>query len=235
MFVDEIILASRDDESDYFNSAAHTLDMPLGHMPTRPFGVFPKLGIGRISLGKITLFCGGSNTPRDHLMEVIAAVLGADIRSSCDKKRLMDYASLCVVRFHSQKDTECVYIGKQEIYDEMREQLETKDFDKTKSMAQIYGERIFERAIYVIEMPESGMSVEETAEVASLVYDTATQTGAQFIISTSSPIFMGIKGAVIYDLDKRPWLPQTYHNSDARKRFSKIYDKICAEHKRKDQ
>ncbi len=234
MFVDEILLASRDEEIDYFNSGEHTTDMPLGYVNTRPFGIFPRLGIEKLSFGRITLFCGSSVTPVDYLLRVIAAVLGSpDSLQNEAPVYVAAYKRFCVTRRRSSKNADCVFIGIKEITAEMDRIRAECDYGNMISMAELYDERIDGAAIYVIEMPECGMSPEECASVASLIYDTSKHTGAQFIISTNSPIFMGIKGALIYDLDKRPLVPQPYYRSSARKRFTKINDEICASHTRK--
>lgn len=236
MFVDEILLATRDSECDYFNNGEHTLDMPLGYARMRPFGIFLGLGIERIKLGKITLFCGSSNSVRDYLLEVVAQILGAENPYYKDDKSLLcDYAKRCRVIRRTRSPFKCVYISKQLMMDEVRNHCISDDFRQSRSMAEIYDDKIEPKALYVIEMPEAGMSVEECASVASLIYDAANYSKAQFIISTSSPIFMGIKGAEIYDLDQRPFLPKTYYYSEARKEFSKTYDEICELHSRKNK
>ncbi len=237
MFIEEIELPSYDRELDYFTSLEHTTDMPLGYKSTRPFEFFPRQGIEKISLSRITLFCGSSNTPLDYLLRVIAAALGApDTLPEDLPLHRNSYLRRCSVKYKKNKKRKykCIYIGKQEITNEMEEIRSSFEFCGMKSMPELYEERLTEKnAIYVIEMPECGMSIEETAAFASLVYDTSKYTGAQFVISTNSPIIIGIKGAIIYDVDKRPLIPQPYYRSGVRKLFTRINDEICASHSRK--
>ncbi|MBE6576571.1 MAG: hypothetical protein E7653_00350 [Ruminococcaceae bacterium] len=234
MFVDEILLATRDEEIDYFNSGEHTTDMPLGYVSARPFGIFPRLGIEKLSLGRITLFCGSSITPIDYLLRVVASLLGAsDCLENDDARYVSEYKRFCITRHRSQRRAECVFVGKDQITQEMNKIRKSRDYKNMISMEELYDDRINGEAIYVIEMPECGMSVEECASVADLIYDTSKHTGAQFIISTNSPIFMGIKGALIYDFDRRPLVPQPYYRSSVRKSFTRINEQICASHTRK--
>lgn len=234
MLVKEIFLPTRDIECDYFNSGEHTTDMPLGNGSMCPFGVFSRIGIERLSFGKITLFCGGTNQPINYLMRIVASVLGAESLTAEDNKlRVSAYAKCCIVKKNPKEEVNCVYISKRQIYEEIEAMRRKSEYYTSKSMSELYNAKINSKSVYVLEMPESGMSAQETAEVASLIYDTATQTGAQFIISTNSPIFMGIDRAVIYDLDRRPIVPQAYHRSSARKKFADIYDEICASHSKK--
>ena len=233
MFFDEIFFTTRNNEIDYFTSGEHTTDMPLGYVCTRPFGVLTRMGIQKMSFGRVTLFCGESNSHMHYLLRLVAMILGSSDSLPGENERYKSaYKRFCFVKRRSDKPFECVFIGKDEIMREMGWLSTGFDFSRIKSMAELYDDRIGGAAVYVIELPECGMSTEECAQVAALIDDTARQTGAQFIITTNSPIFMGIKGALIYDFDRNPIVPQPYNRSTARKRFSRIYEEICAAHTR---
>ena len=67
-----------------------------------------------------------------------------------------------------------------------------------------FAEKIRGDALYLLDEPENSLSAERQTELARFIVDSARFYGCQFIISTHSPFLLAMKGARIYDLDRRP-------------------------------
>lgn len=65
-------------------------------------------------------------------------------------------------------------------------------------------ERIDEDALYFLDEPENSLSVEFQIELVDYISATARATRSQFIIATHSPVFLGMRGAEVYNLDSEP-------------------------------
>lgn len=64
--------------------------------------------------------------------------------------------------------------------------------------------QIREDALYLLDEPENSMSAGRQRELAAFLEDSARFFGCQLILSTHSPFLLAMKGAVVYDLDRRP-------------------------------
>ena len=58
--------------------------------------------------------------------------------------------------------------------------------------------------LFLLDEPENSLSPRYQTEVAELIEQYARFFGCQFVISTHSPFFLSMKGALIYDLDSVP-------------------------------
>ena len=64
--------------------------------------------------------------------------------------------------------------------------------------------QIREDALYLLDEPENSLSAGRQRELAAFLEDSARFFGCQLILSTHSPFLLAMKGAVVYDLDRRP-------------------------------
>ena len=67
-----------------------------------------------------------------------------------------------------------------------------------------FREHFRDDCLFLLDEPENSLSPKYQKEVAKLIEDYARFFGCQFVISTHSPFFLSMKGALLYDLDSRP-------------------------------
>ena len=67
-----------------------------------------------------------------------------------------------------------------------------------------FTDRIREDALYLLDEPENSLSVQRQRELAQFLEDSARFFGCQILLATHSPILLAMKGAKVYDLDRRP-------------------------------
>ena len=67
-----------------------------------------------------------------------------------------------------------------------------------------FTDRIKEDALYLLDEPENSLSVQRQRELAKFLEDSARFFGCQIGLATHSPILLAMKGARVYDLDRRP-------------------------------
>ena len=65
-------------------------------------------------------------------------------------------------------------------------------------------DKIDNDGIYLLDEPENSLSIEFQIQLAEYIVATARCTSSQFIIATHSPVFLSMKGAMIYNLDSYP-------------------------------
>ena len=56
-------------------------------------------------------------------------------------------------------------------------------------------------AVYLLDEPENSLSIAYQLDLKKYIEDSARHFNCQFVISTHSPIFLSLAGALIYDLD----------------------------------
>ena len=71
---------------------------------------------------------------------------------------------------------------------------------------------ITDNGLYILDEPENSMSASMQIKLAKFIEDSARFFNCQFIIATHSPFILGIKDAVIYDLDSKPAIIKEYAN-----------------------
>ena len=69
---------------------------------------------------------------------------------------------------------------------------------------QYFTDRIKEDALYLLDEPENSLSVQRQRDLAQFLEDSARFFGCQIVLATHSPILLAMKGARVYDLDRRP-------------------------------
>lgn len=67
-----------------------------------------------------------------------------------------------------------------------------------------FTEHIDRDSLYLLDEPENSLSINFQLDLAKYISDSARFYNCQFIIATHSPIFLSIKDALIYNLDKTP-------------------------------
>ena len=67
-----------------------------------------------------------------------------------------------------------------------------------------FTDRIKEDALYLLDEPENSLSVQRQRDLAQFLEDSARFFGCQIVLATHSPILLAMKGARVYDLDRRP-------------------------------
>ncbi len=67
-----------------------------------------------------------------------------------------------------------------------------------------FREHFRDDCLFLLDEPENSLSPKYQTEVANLILEYARFFGCQFVISTHSPFFLSMKGALIYDLDSVP-------------------------------
>ena len=73
-----------------------------------------------------------------------------------------------------------------------------------------FREHFRDDCLFLLDEPENSLSPKYQKEVAKLIEDYARFFGCQFVISTHSPFFLSMKGALLYDLDSRPAAPKRW-------------------------
>jgi predicted ATPase len=63
---------------------------------------------------------------------------------------------------------------------------------------------IEDNALYIIDEPENSLSAENQLKLKTFIEESTRFYNCQFIISTHSPVFLSIEGALIYNLDAVP-------------------------------
>ncbi|MBQ2546788.1 MAG: AAA family ATPase [Clostridia bacterium] len=64
--------------------------------------------------------------------------------------------------------------------------------------------------LFLLDEPENSLSPKYQKEVVKLIEDFSRFFGCQFVISTHSPFFLSMKGALLYDLDSLPAEPKRW-------------------------
>ena len=67
-----------------------------------------------------------------------------------------------------------------------------------------FTDQIQENALYLLDEPENSLSVQRQRDLAQFLEDSARFFGCQIVLATHSPILLAMKGARVYDLDRRP-------------------------------
>lgn len=224
MLIDKFVLASRDSELDYLFAGGATIDSVNDGQNILPFGVFPKLHLESVPFYDVTLFFGSRDSVSNLLLSVISYKLGE--QTSFPKMRcIKDYCRLSNFKYSSyeSRDFDVRVISRTQGDECVR---------SGKSLIKLYEKKIDRTALYILQLPEHYMSIEEQYALMGLIDDAVRYYDAQFIISTNSPILLGIKNALIYDFDKIPVVPHTWSNSPLVKRLTRMSQEIASIHKR---
>ena len=88
-----------------------------------------------------------------------------------------------------------------------------------------FTKKIGENALYLLDEPENSLSPKLEVELARFLSDSARFFGCQFIISTHSPILLGMEGAKVYDLDSTPMVERNWYELENVKIYKEFFDR----------
>lgn len=234
MIIEKFKLPDRDSELDYLLSGGATRGMPSKGDGSAPFNIFTKRNLDTVSFGSITIFCGSSNTEKNLLLRIIAAKLGSvHMPEGMSERCLEDYLNLCYVKhesFEDRRETQFMLITKEQSEGYIRKMYADIARDNIWSVVGFYENIIETGALYLLEEPENGMSLSEQEEFSQMLESFVKGSGNQFIISTNSPILLGIPGAVIYDFDEQVIRPEPWHRSRVAQRYVDYLEALRREH-----
>lgn len=77
-------------------------------------------------------------------------------------------------------------------------------FSNGETALRYFTEHIDRDALYLLDEPENSLSIKFQLDLAKYIEDSARFYNCQFIISTHSPVFLSLKNALVYNLDKKP-------------------------------
>ena len=235
MILKKIKLPNRDLELDYLLAGSGSIGMPMPPDACVPFNIFPRKRFDTVDFENVTFLCGGSSTEKNLLLRIIASKMGCvGLPYGISERCLEGYLELCcVVRNEGAEDAKppIQLITKEQIYEFIKEGYSSIATDRCWSVLDLYDKEITSGSLCFIEEPEMGMSLSEQEQFANLIYDFAHSSGNQFVITTNSPLIMGIPRAVIYDFDRDVVIPETWYNSRTAKEYKRQYEKIKAQHR----
>ena len=78
--------------------------------------------------------------------------------------------------------------------------------------------------LFLLDEPENSLSPKYQTEVANLILEYARFFGCQFVISTHSPFFLSMKGALIYDLDAVPVTTKAWWELENMKAYFELFE-----------
>lgn len=234
MIIEKFKLPGRDSELDYLLSGGSTYKMPSKGDGAPPFNVFTRRNLDTVDLGGITVFCGASNTEKNLLLRIIAAKLGSKrMPEGMSERCLDDYLDLCYVKygdFEARRETQFMLITKEQSEEYIKRKYADLAKDNVWSVVTLYENILETGALYLLEEPENGMSMSEQEEFSQMIESFVRRSGNQFIISTNSPILMGIPGAVIYDFDEQVIRPEPWHKSRIAQKYVDYLETLRREH-----
>lgn len=95
----------------------------------------------------------------------------------------------------------------------VRSRIIAKDIQEQsngESALMYFSSYITDNGLYILDEPENSMSASMQIKLAKFIEDSARFFNCQFIIATHSPFILGIKDAVIYDIDSTPVSQKTW-------------------------
>ena len=214
MFIDRFHFLSKYNEQDAILSGVTYTSVYRTKEGALPFRVLPQRGIETLYLTGVTVITGSSDSPKAMMMRIMAAKLGVkNVEPICSWRWTEDYLEMCFMKYtdFNKRKFKTVYI-------EGGAFSPNDPYLPRKSLVSRYEELFSEEALYILEDPDWGMSLREQAELACLIHDCAKHSGMQFIISSSSPALMSIKGSTVYDLDELPPVPRRWADAKELKR-----------------
>ena len=230
MFVDSIGLPDRSEEFDYLLSGA-VIDDEFDDSRL-PFGIFPKTTLQKVQFSNITLFCGGSCTPKNLLLDIIAGKLGLNTHDEYQKSSCFaDYLDLCYVKYtkFNVRNFDKVYVSRRMAFEYLEKNAYC--FDNREGLLQFFENKLKPRSLCILQEPELSMSYSELESFVMLINDFVKYSGTQFLISTNSPVIMEIKDSLIYDFDDNIVIPKTWYYSPNARAYGEFFEKISKEHK----
>ncbi|WP_040423213.1 AAA family ATPase [Corynebacterium lipophiloflavum] len=156
----------------------------------------------------ITIFTGDNGAGKSTLIEAIAVAVGANPEGGSRNARFSTVATsvsslwrhLVITRSLNPKD---VYFLRGETYAQLADYHASLALDPLahitrlshgQGLMHIFRERCGPDSLLILDEPEDGLSMFAQLELLGIMYHLAA-TGAQIIMSTHSPVLLGIPGA----------------------------------------
>ena len=86
-----------------------------------------------------------------------------------------------------------------------------------------FREHFRDDCLFLLDEPENSLSPKYQTEVANLILEYVRFFGCQFVISTHSPFFLSMKGALIYDLDSVPVVTKAWWELGNMKAYYRLF------------
>ncbi len=222
-------------EDMFFDTGAYTIGMPMNCPHCLPYEIFPEKGISFIEFSEVTFFSGGVNSVKELLMDIMLSVLLEDniFPKGMHQRCLGEYLKMCYVFGERQEIIK--YIRAEDIEEYIDKKYARIDINKRWSIFDYLDKEITENSFIIMKHPERYLSIYEQFEFADYLYLSAKDSGNQFLISTNSPILLGVKNAIIYDFDNMPILPNKWSHSPIVREYQRGYEDIVRSHQRKKQ
>ena len=87
-------------------------------------------------------------------------------------------------------------------------------FSHGEAYLKILETRIQDKGIYLLDEPEAALSPLKQLSLLFLIIEAGKKDNTQFILSTHSPIMMGIPGATIYEIKEDGMQKVQYEETD---------------------
>jgi predicted ATPase len=80
--------------------------------------------------------------------------------------------------------------------------------------------------LYLLDEPESALSIQRQLELLQILSDSADRGDAQFVVATHSPILMSLPGSRILSFDTLPVSEKAYKDTDCFRLYKQFFEKI---------
>lgn len=97
-------------------------------------------------------------------------------------------------------------------------------FSNGEAAMRYFMQNISENALYLLDEPENSLSVARQEELSGFLTDSARHFGCQFVISTHSPVLLGMESVRIYDLDANPVVTRKWTELENVRRFFTFFE-----------
>ena len=88
-----------------------------------------------------------------------------------------------------------------------------------------FREHFRDDCLFLLDEPENSLSPKYQTSVADLIVEYARFFNCQFVISTHSPFFLSMKGALIYDLDANPAVTKPWYELENMRAYYELFSK----------
>lgn len=184
---------------------------------TYPFNLPAIKNIGQITFEKnISILIGENGSGKSTILEAIAGLIGLNFEGGSTNNlfstkdthsELFQYCKLVKYPRHPKDRyfyraetfynliTDLDYLG---ISTELFEK-NLHDFSRGESFKELINNRFFGNGIYILDEPETGLSIQSQLEIIIKIKELASRE-SQFIIATHSPIMLLIPNADIFEI-----------------------------------
>jgi predicted ATPase len=185
-----------------------------------PYGLPAVRQIRRFRFGQVTLFVGDNGSGKSTITEAIAVKAGFNAEGGGRNLRFSTFASHSELHNHLElvwnTRPRWGWFLRAETFYGMATHINNDDDPETgisgmfgafhseshgESFLDLAMSRFMGEGLYVLDEPESALSVQGQLTLLRLIYESCRE-GSQFIIATHSPLLMAYPSARIYHLDQ---------------------------------